>query len=84
VNFTIKEEGTDKSGSLDFLINSSIGRLKSMAAKAIGSSLDYSVYLITEDAPEGKFVTRALLNEVGDSATILLAPKREADNREDA
>jgi len=81
--FDISVEGDDsKKGTLSFTIDSSIGRLKSLAAKAVDASMDLSVYLITDEHPNGVFCTRAVLNNVGETGKLLLAPKREADNLE--
>lgn len=81
--FEITVEGdASKTGSVTFPISQSIGRLKSIATKAVEAPTDLSVYLITAEHPTGVFLTRAVLNGVTESGKLLLAPKREADNLE--
>lgn len=83
-NFEVTVEGdASKTGTVtDFVITQSIGRLKSLAAKAVDASMELSVYLVNDENPTGVFLTRAVLNTVGESGKLLLAPKREADNLE--
>mmetsp|Transcript_42317 Transcript_42317/g.30989 ORF Transcript_42317/g.30989 Transcript_42317/m.30989 type:complete len:323 (-) Transcript_42317:185-1153(-) len=81
--FDIKVEGdSSKTGTVTFQINQSIGRLKSIASKAVDASMDLSVYLVTPENPSGVFLTRAGLNSVGERGSLLLAPKRAGDNLE--
>lgn len=81
--FEIVVEGDEaKTGTLNFAINQSIGRLKALATKAVEAPADLSVYLVTPENPAGVFLTRAVLNTVTESGKLLLAAKREADNLE--
>jgi hypothetical protein len=83
VAFDVSVEGDEsKTGSVSVAPDSSIGRLKSLAAKAVDAPMDLSVYLVTDEHPNGVFLTRSVLSTVTGTGRILLAPKREADNVE--
>lgn len=80
VELTIKVQGdASKTATLSTPINGPIGRLKSQVFRAIDIEGEYSLYVVTPGNPAGEFITREVLNGLGDSATIILGPKREPE-----
>mmetsp|Transcript_35433 Transcript_35433/g.97833 ORF Transcript_35433/g.97833 Transcript_35433/m.97833 type:complete len:245 (-) Transcript_35433:129-863(-) len=70
-------EGKSGEKEIEMNLNQSVGRIKGIASEAFEADADFNVYHVTDAAPKGEFLTRAIMATLTDGAKILLAPKRE-------
>lgn len=77
VTLKVKVDGSSEEKTVEIGVNQSIGKLKSLAVAATGSSNECSVYYVSAENPKGEFLTKAILSKLNDNDTILLGPKKE-------
>lgn len=78
ITLKVLKAGSDIEKSIEFALNQSIGKLKSIATKELEAPIEYSVFHVTSENPEGVFLTKSILNKLTDNDIIRLAPKPEA------
>jgi len=79
VSLKIQKEGSDIEKTIEFSLGQSIGKLKAIAMKELEAPIEYSVYQVTPDQPQGTFLTKSTLNQLKDNDVIRLAPKPESE-----
>lgn len=78
ITLKAQKAGSDTEKIIEFALNQSIGKLKSIATKELEAPIEYSVFHVTSENPEGVFLTKSILNKLTDNDIIRLAPKPEA------
>lgn len=72
-------DGKPEEKMIEFTQNQPMGRVKNIAITEFEAPVDYNVYHVTAEHPEGEFLTRAAFNKFTGGETIRIAPARETD-----
>lgn len=77
VTLKVTCEGKPGEKEIEFDVNQSVGRMKSLATTEFDAPIEFNVYHVSNANPAGEFLTKAIMNGLEAGAKILLAPKRE-------
>jgi hypothetical protein len=76
VNLSVTCEGKTGAKTIQFNAAQSIGKLKNIATTEFEAPVEYNVFHVTAENPDGVFLTKAILNTLAENSKIhLAAPK---------
>jgi hypothetical protein len=73
ISLNVSCEGKSEVKTLEFNANQSVGRVKNVACTAFDAPIEYNVFHVSSEAPQGVYLTKSLLVKLNSGDSIRLA-----------